>query len=891
MTAIYEKERLREVRFPLGGLGAGNVSLAGNGALVDWEQAGVANKGTYNGFTHFAIKAERDGVLLDARALLSDAPGPRTGRLEDGCRNAGYGFGPNRYSCLGMPHFETARMQVDFPFAQLDLSGAPFPGAVQLTAFSPFIPLDAERSGLPAAFFTWQVENTSQERLTYTLAFSAANPFAVTGAVNRRQGNCLVLEGPAAWRQQTRWGALALSAPSERTEDLQVQTHWYRGNWFDGLSVFWRNFTTGALQERDYPADSTLGREREADMATLATAFTLEPGQRRSVRFVLAWYYPWAENDWSPMTQEELAACAARGGPASNQWRKYYATRFQDVLEVSEYAAAHWQDLEANSRAFASAMNALTLPPEARDAAVSNLAVLKTPTCLLLEDGSLYGWEGLNTHSGSCEGTCTHVWNYQYAVPYLFPKLERSLRELDFTYNMDEAGGMHFRLQLPLGRGLWDFLPCCDGQFGGVFKLYREFLLCGDLEWLRRWYPLAKRSLEYAWSPDNPCQWDRDRDGVLEGRQHHTLDMELFGPNSWLTGMYLCALQAAALMGERLGDPDAADYWDLFHRGKAYVERRLFNGRYYAQAIDLSDRSLLAAYEGGPVLVAGETAGSVTATYWNEEAQEIKYQVGEGCLLDQVLGQWHANLLGLPERVFDADHTVSALRSIYAYNYQASVRDHFNPCRLYCMDDEAGTTICQWPEGTYKPVIPAPYSEETMHGFEYQAAIHMIQEGLVQEGLELVRAVRDRYDGRTRNPYNEYECGNHYARSMAAFGLLPTFAGFACDLARGYLRFSPILSGDFTGFFSVEGAWGLLCRTAEGVRVEVIRGALELRTLEAPFLAGEDLVLEVGTKRQAVQADGHGCIDLAGAWRATPEQPLCVLRNPAPGGVGQLQDR
>ena len=106
-------------------------------------------------------------------------------------------------------------MQVDFPFAQLALSGAPFPGVVQLTAFSPFIPLDAERSGLPAAFFTWQVENTSEQRLTYTLAFSAANPFAVTGAVNRRQGDSLVLEGPAAWRRQTRWGALALSAPSE----------------------------------------------------------------------------------------------------------------------------------------------------------------------------------------------------------------------------------------------------------------------------------------------------------------------------------------------------------------------------------------------------------------------------------------------------------------------------------------------------------------------------------------------------------------------------------------------------------------------------------------------------------------------------------------------------
>lgn len=878
MTAIYEKERLNEVRFPLGGLGAGNLFLAGNGALVDWEQAGVANKGTYNGFTHFAIKAEREGELVDARALLSDAAGPRTGRLEDGCRNAGYGFGPNRHSLMGVPHFESARMQADFPFASLALSGSAFPGAVELEAFSPLIPLDASRSGLPAAFFTWKVENTGKQPLTYTLAFSVANPFPVTGATNRREGETLVLEGPAAWQAQTRWGALALSAPSEREGDLQVQTHWYRGRWFDSLGVFWRNFTAGKLQERTYGAEDTVGIEREADVATLATSFTLEPGQSKRVQFLLSWYYPWAENDWNPMTEEELAASRRRGGPTSNQWRKHYATRFQDVLDVNRYCAEHWADLEEDSWAFASAMNALTLPEEARDAAVSNLAALKTPTCLLLEDGSLYGWEGLNTASGSCEGTCTHVWNYQYALPYLFPKLERSLRELDFTYNVDEAGGMHFRLQLPVGRGLWDFLPCCDGQFGGVFKLYREFLLCGDLEWLRKWYPLAKRSLEYAWSPDNPCRWDRDRDGVLEGRQHHTLDMELYGPNSWLTGMYLAALEAAALMGELLQDPDAAAYWDLFHRGRAWVEEHLFNGRYYCQEIDLTDRSQLEIYEGGQVLDFGRTVGGVVASYWNEEAGEIKYQVGEGCLLDQVLGQWHANLLGLPERVFDKAHTEAALRSIYAYNYQRSVRDHFNPCRLYCMDGEAGTTICQWPEGAYKPVIPAPYSEETMHGFEYQAAIHMIQEGLVQEGLELVRAVRDRYDGRYRNPFNEYECGNHYARSMAAFGLISAFAGFACDLYHGYLRFAPVVPGDFTGFFSVEGAWGLLQRTAEGAAIEVKRGQLALRVLDMPFLAGEKVVLTLGAQRQETQVQEDGRLEVPQGWTLQAEQPLQVRR-------------
>ena len=181
------------------------------------------------------------------------------------------------------------------------------------------------------------------------------------------------------------------------------------------------------------------------------------------------------------------------------------------------------------------------MPRPVLDAVSANISILKTSTCLRLEDGAFYGWEGCHANSGCCEGSCTHVWNYAYAMPFLFPNLERSLRELDYRYNQRADGGMSFRLQLPLGSPRSEFRPCADGQFGGVLKVYREWKISGDTKWLRRLWPAVRKSIDFAWAETNLDRWDPDQTGVLHGRQHHTLDMELFGPNAWLTGFYLAA--------------------------------------------------------------------------------------------------------------------------------------------------------------------------------------------------------------------------------------------------------------------------------------------------------------------------------------------------------------
>ena len=455
------------------------------------------------------------------------------------------------------------------------------------------------------------------------------------------------------------------------------------------------------------------------------------------------------------------------------------------------------------------------MPDFALDAAGAALSTLVTPVCLRLTDGSFWAWEGEQELTGSCEGTCQHVWNYAYALPYLFPDLEKSVRRMERDFSQWDDGRISFRLRLPAGRGPGWKMPCVDGQMGYILKIYREWKNTGDENWLAEMWPSAKKAIEFAWL-DTDVKWDPNRDGIIDGRQHHTLDMELFGPSSWLEGMYLAALKAMAEMAAHLGE-DASEYLRMFENGKAFLNTQLFNGKYYYQKVDLADRSQLERFENAD-------------SYWNPEAGELKYQIGEGLIIDQALAQWHANLMGLGE-IFEKDKLHTALESLYICNFKPEMRLFCNPCRVFSLGGEAGTVMCEYPQGAAKPAIAVPYCQETMTGFEYAAACLMLQESLTDRAEEMIKAVRDRYDGRKRNPWNEIECGNNYSRAMAAFSFVAAYAGYSCDAVKGEMGFSPVKSGDMRTLWFMGGAWGDAAIGEKSSVISSISGSLNLKRL------------------------------------------------------------
>jgi len=808
---IYRNEKLKEISFPIGGIGSGCVGIAGNGRFIDWEIQNRPNKESVNDISHFAIKAEKDGKVIDVRVLNGDLLPPYSG-------NQNFGFGPKGETMAGMPHFRNVEFKGEFPFAELTFWDENFPGRVKLKAFNPFIPLNDKDSSIPAAFFEVEVENNTDSQIKFTVVLSVANPNEMGTHVNvfkTIDGISLITQTTNKYmKTELKYGETCIATDAT---DISYQEYFYRGNWFDKLTMFWKDFSSfGKLKNRQYPLEP--GKNEHAkDLSALAASVDVNPNKSSKVKFILTWNFPNASNYWNPPKCDSDSCCCTV--EQENLWKNYYATVFENASDSAIYSLKEWNRLHDETLLFKNTLFNSTLPHEVIDAISANISILKSPTSLRLEDGSFYGFEGCSCQSGCCDGSCTHVWNYAYALPFLFPKLERSMRNLDYQYNMIGEGLMSFRLQLPIRQQTWE-LPCADGQMGGVIKVYREWKISGDSEWLKKIWPSVKKTLEFAWADTNKFNWDPGKAGVLSGRQHHTLDMELFGPNSWLTGFYLAALKAGAEISEFLDQhEDAKEYMEIFEKGKAFADSKLFNGEYYHQLIDLKDEQILEPYKDDQPLIGD----SVAKVYWNAEAKEIKYQIGEGCGIDQVLAQWHANLCGLGE-IFDKAQTKSALKSIYKYNHKKTMRNFVNPCRLYCLNDEAGTLICSWPQGKVKPVITVPYAEETMHGFEYQFASHMIQEGMLEEGLEIVKAVRDRYDGEKRNPWNEIECGSNYARSMASYSLLNSYSGFQFDMIKGEISFNPVLfvSGKFECFWSIESAWGNLIITPENAELKIL---------------------------------------------------------------------
>ena len=838
MPFDYSGERGREVSFPLGGIGTGSVGLSGAGRLIDWEILNRPAKGVTNGISHFAVRAERAGSVVDARILNGPYLGNRTGDFPaDTSRN--FGFGARRDSLVGMPHFEHNTFEGRFPIARLRFDDRRFPGTVGLTALNPMIPMNERDSSIPGAMFQISFTNPGPDALDYTavgVLGHGLRPPTSAGLVTGDGITGVRILTDEADPDSADRAELMLAT------DLPVtshQVHLYRGHWFDALEVYWKDICQpGPFQARDYgSSDMAPGMGRNRDSSLVAAHVHVPPGETRTVRFVISWYVPNFRKYWvSPVWHFRQVS------GASGQWRNWYATEWDSSIAVGREMLARWDTLHDQTTAFAEALYGSTLPHAALDAAAANLSILKSPTALRLEDGTFYGWEGCHPTAGSCEGSCTHVWNYQQTLPFLFPALERSMRQADYAYNMDDTGGMSFRLSLPLGTHYSTERPCADGQFGGILKLYRDWKLSGDLDWLRNLWPYAYRSLEYAWSPDNPDRWDPEQTGVLWGRQHHTLDMELFGPNSWLTGFYLGALKAAAEMATALGDQERATlYGSIFERGRTWVASNLFNGEYFVQRVDLGDRSVLKPYAEAEV-AAGLLGDGVEHLYWSPEHRQLKYQLGDGCLIDQVLGQWHASLYGLGD-VLDPDQVSASVRAIYRYNFLERLDDIVNPCRVFGLYDESGTIIANWPDPTRKPAVPVPYAQETMHGMEYAFGQMLMLSGMLDEGVRVVAAVRDRYDGAKRNPWNEIECGSNYARSMASWGSVLVLSGFAFDAGRGYLGFQPRLrdADGYRSIWSGPGAYGTITMREGEATLSVQGGTLDLASLGLP-LHGNDAV-------------------------------------------------
>lgn len=805
----YDRDHLARIALPLGGIGTGTVSLGGRGDLRDWEICNRPAKG-------FTPTVARVGPFFALYARADQAP-PVLRLLEGPLELTDYeGASGSPVPNHGLPRFPACEFAAAYPLGQVCLHDDAAPLDVRLEAFNPLIPADADRSGLPIAVLRYALLNRSSRSVAATIVGSLPNFIGADGSNNavgpkgnrnvfrtsrNAQGIFMFSDGAPSSAEQ--WGSLALATPPPAdASTITYRTDWRQPHWGASLLDFWDDLAAdGRLDVRSASGAAM-------PIGSLAVSVIAPPHETTAVTFLLAWHFP-NRMTWTPQKDAASGACGCGDSPCGdlNRIGNYYATQFRDAWDVVEQVMPQLPALESDTVAFVSAFCASDLPQVVKEAALFNVSTLRSQTCFRTPDGRFYGWEGCNDRSGCCHGSCTHVWNYELTTPFLFGDLAKRMREVEFAQATRDDGLMAFRVHLPIARGQEFGKAAADGQLGCIVKLYRDWQLSGDDALLADLWPRARAALEFCWIPGG---WDADRDGVMEGCQHNTMDVEYFGPNPQMEGWYLAALRAAEEMARYLGESDfAAACHALFARGRAWTDARLFNGEYYEHEI----RPPAGADAIAPGLLVGMGAADL---------RHPDYQLGPGCLVDQLVGQTLAHVCGLGY-LLDPGHVKTALHSIATYNLRERFSDHFNCMRTYALGDEAGLLMASYPRG--RPANPFPYFTEVMTGFEYVAAIGMLYEGQVAEGLRCIANIRARYDGRKRSPFDEAECGHHYARAMAAWGALLALTGFHYSAVERRLTLAP---RDGTCFWSNGYAWGVYRQRAGELALTVQRGALTI---------------------------------------------------------------
>ncbi len=823
----YDQQHLTRIALPLGGIGTGTVSLGGRGQLQDWEIMNRPAKGystvlTGNTAPFFAIHVLEG---QKTKALLGPLEAHEYQHMEG-----------RPVDHHGLPRFAHARFETAYPFGQVSLTDPTMPVSVRIKGFNPLIPTDADASGLPIAVLTYEVTNTGNQPVTVSVCGSMHNFIGRDGSVDKkswkgewepqgarqnrnqfRQGNGfsgIYMYSDGVGKDDPAWGTVALT--TTEPQGISHRTSSVSNAWENALLDFWDDFSNdGRLTEKSRTAD-------EDPMASLAVQKKIGPKQTQAFTFFLTWHFP------------------NRFGWSKERVGNYYTTQFSDAWSVADKVIPRLPQLEQKTLQFVNALLQSSYPAEVKEAALFNLSTLRSQTVFRTPDGRMFGWEGVMDDVGSCQGSCTHVWNYEQATPFLFGSLAKTMRDVEFNYALDTTGLMSFRVDLPLKRGAGGGVAAADGQMGTIMKFYRDWQLSGDTDFLRTNWSQVKRALGFAWVPGG---WDADRDGVMEGAQHNTMDVEYFGPNPQMQLWYLGALKAASAMAAALSDRSFGQTCDgIFQKGSAWTDANLFNGEYYEQQV---------------IPPAGRLMAKGTFSGFNQiEQKDPAYQLAKGCLVDQLVGQFMAHVCGLGYLV-NAQHVQTTLKAILKYNYRASMTDHFNNMRSYALGSEAALLMASWPKG--RPKVPFPYFSEVMTGFEYTAAIGMLYENQREPGLRCIRNIRNRFDGSKRNPFDEAECGHHYARAMISWATTLALSGFQYSGVSQTMQFNKQVG---TFFWSNGYAWGTCTKKDQGdnllVTLTVLHGQLPLKILtldEQPVAArslseGETFV---GTIRKAAK--------------------------------------
>ncbi|MFX0076049.1 MAG: GH116 family glycosyl-hydrolase [Candidatus Hermodarchaeota archaeon] len=809
------KDKLRCSAMPLGGIGTGTIALGGDGLLKQWQ---ITNTVNHRAFVPNSFFAVRTTVLNDskenhiARALICTKPHenenfvPAKTVSDHRITNAMKEFFDK------LPQVESIVFDGEYPFSFLKFKDSKLPIEVNLTAFNPFIPLDPKNSGLPVIIFQFSIKNISNKPIETILLGSLFNFLGWDGFKTIRgetnplfggnhnihriidQWNAIIMTSKTLLKTDKRYGTLTIATDQQ---DVMVSPQW------DSLEDFWSLFAEkGVLVKKDSEKLSDFGKSWTG---SIAVKKKLNPNEENVFNFFLSWNFPNRQVDWH-INYALIKDIKSEYwiGNRYNEW-------FKNSLDVIRYVKDNLQLLTDYTSKFHDVFYESSLPPEVLTSISATFSTIRTPTCFWIKDGSFHGFEGCEGAStggisgGCCPLNCTHVWNYEFSLAHLFPTLERSMRETEFRMQ-HSLGYLPHRTVLPLYLPQFgeipdqgDVPPAIDGMFGMILKIYRDYLITHDLVFLKKSWPYITKLMEFVFK-----EYYDDSKGIITRAQPNTYDCSIYGVNTFIGSLNLVALLACEKIASELNHFNWAKKCnEMYHLSREVIDRECWNGEYYIQRYD--------------------------------ENNIKEFQYGIGCFSDQLIGQWWAFHLGLGY-IFPPDRVKKALNSIIKNNFKDSLKGFKQSPREFALPSESGLLVCTWPYGG-RPDISTYYTDEVWTGLEYELAALSIYMGDINAGLKLIRAVRERYDGSVRNPWNEVECGDHYIRPMSSWTILHALTGILYSANFSRFTLTPKINSErFKSFFITNSAWGITSRQIFSDKVNftlsISYGSLSLKSIQ-----------------------------------------------------------
>jgi uncharacterized protein (DUF608 family) len=818
-ASALETSNLKYIGMPVGGIGTGQVYLGGDGQLWYWDI-----------FNYQRINPGGPGDKFYINPLVQDH------RFDQGFAIRLNGSITPTVKGLRDGGFSDINFIGQYPIGNVYYKDESFPLEVKLQAFSPFIPTNSEESGFPAIIMEYTVKNTGDSALEAELfgwLQNTSNYFS-SHDQNGMHVNTIIESNNSIQLISSSEGEELTDLPDYGNMTLTLLGNGNR--WSTPFTPADINYHLTDIK----PSDEKSTKQELGLKLTgaIGEVVLLEPNEEKTVTFMLSWYFPnlhRKESGFHNLIDRE-------------NLRYYYSQRFSSSTEVADYIKANYEALAGTTKDWVKTWYNSTLPTWFLDRTFVNTSTLATRSCYRLTDltgnpdnmGRFYAMEGV--YRG--HGTCTHVFHYEQALGRVFPDLALRLREqIDFGSSFQENGIILYRGPDFRNMGHQDGRDyAVDGHAGTILRAYREYTMSSDNTFLEKNWPKIKKSIEYMISQDK--EKSGKADGILEGIQYNTLDRMWYGKISWISSMYIAALRVGEAMANDIGDKRfSKKCHKIVELGSKNITNELYNGEYFINLLDPENR---------------ESPNS-----------------NIGCHIDQVLGQSWTIQAGLP-RVLPEEETRSALKAIHKYNFQEDIGNYLKnakiqPVRFYALPGEAGTVMCSFPRGGEDKApgeiksewekLVVGYFSECMTGFTYQAAGHMIAEGLVDEGMEIIKAIHDRYNPSKRNPYNEVEYGNHYTRAMSSFGAYVSASGFKYHGPKGEIAFAPKIEPEnFTGAFITSEGWGSFSQKKSGLTqmniLELSYGNLRLNQFETSFTADNKIEsVQVLLNGESIKAD------------------------------------